>query len=201
MDGDRTLPRPPSQAVWHTMCLGRGMVRTFSVLALGLIATLGSLPTATSTAPTDLLGKPFAAALARLGPPDRGSGLGGCVTWSWRDDQGGLLRLCVHDDHVVHVDTAHGKAALTAKPVPATGYYPGQPVAELLERLGNPQRAGSAVATVGPEGIGRVPGPGAQMPAVPIADCLLVFADVRLHVSGGRVLGPEPAPSPAQGPR
>lgn len=185
----------------HTICNAGPMPRAFPCLAAVLIASLAALqePAPTPGDVTGLLGQPFAAALARLGPPERGEGTGGCVTWHWRDDAGGALRLAVHEDHVVQVDAHLAKGPRTAKPCPAQGFYPGQPVAELLQRLGNPLRAGSAVAV--PPGAPQHGGPGAPVAATHSADLLLVYADARLLASAGRVLGPEPAPAPANGPR
>lgn len=177
------------------------MHRTLSCLAVGLIATLATLPKQPATAgdPSDLLGKPFAAAFTRLGVPAEGSGTAGCVTWLWRDDGSGYVRICTHEGLVVHVDTSHKKGELTVKTAPATGFYPGQPVAELLERLGNPLRAGAAMAPAdaGP-GASQRPAAG---PMVAVADALLVYPDARLYVAAGRVLGAAPEPAPARGPR
>lgn len=178
------------------------MHRTRSCLALGLLGVFVAVPQRPTpeTSPLDLLGKPFPAALARLGVPEHGRGTGGCVQWLWRDDAGGVLQLSVHDDLVVRVDASRQKGKLAKLTAPATGSYPSQPVSELLERLGNPAQAGPALTTLG------VPGGTSQSPRAPsapllaVADALLVYADVRLHVSAGRVLGPVPLPAPVNGP-
>ena len=179
------------------------MHRTSVRLLFGLIASLPSASQAPAPplSPADLLGKPFAAALARFGPPERGDGTGGCVVWWWRDEGGGYLRLCVHDEHVVHVDEHQGKGAPAVRGIPTTGFYPGQSVAELLERLGNPLRAGAAKVPAFPGAMGQHAGPGTQLAAIPVADALLVFADARLYVSAGRVLGAAPLPEAGYGPR
>jgi hypothetical protein len=174
--------------------------RTRSCLALGLLGTIVVVPQhpAPAAHPLDLLGKPFPAALARLGVPEQGRGTSGCVQWLWRDDAGGVLQLSVHDELVVRVDVSRQKGKLGKLTAPATGSYPSQPVSELLERLGNPAQAALALGGAGS------PTPHAPPTSwVAVADVLLVYADVRLHASAGRVLGPEPQPAPSRmsGPR
>lgn len=171
-------------------------------MALGLLGTIVAVPqhTAPEARPLDLLGKPFPAALARLGVPDHGRGTGGCVAWLWRDDADGFLLLSVHDDLVVRVDASRQKGRLTTRSAPATGAYPGQAVSELLERLGNPTHAGPARTTLTPGQASPSPHAPAA-PLVAVADVLLVYAEGGLHVSAGRVLGPAPEPAPVRGPR
>lgn len=144
-----------------------------------------------------LLGQPFAAVLARLGPPEQGRGSAGCVRWQWPDAGGGQLQLVVHADHVVQVDERHCRGAPVAKPLPAEGFYPGQPVEELLARLGNPQLAGEAWQAP----FGAVARPLEPVAKEPLADLRLGFGELRLLVSAGRVLGVEPPPPPGHGPR
>ena len=178
------------------------MHRIRSCFALGLLGTVVAVPqhAASEGRPLDLLGKPFPAALARLGVPDHGRGTGGCVDWLWRDDAEGFLMLSVHDDLVVRVDASRHQGHLTRRIAPATGAYPSQTVSELLERLGNPTHAGPARTTL-------TPGPTSPSPHAPpapllaVADVPLVYGDVCLHISAGRVLGPVPQPAPVRGPR
>lgn len=179
------------------------MHRTRSFFALGLLGTVVAVPqhAAPEVRPLDLLGKPFPAALARLGVPDHGRGTGGCVDWLWRDDAGGSLRLSVHDDLVVRVDASRHKGNLPKLIAPATGAYPSQPVSELLERLGNPTHAGPALTALAGPGATFLSPHAAPAPLLAVADALLVYADLRLHVSAGRVLGPAPQPLPVTGPR
>lgn len=178
------------------------MQRTRSFLALGLLGTVVAVPqhAAPEARPLDLLGKPFPAAIARLGVPDHGRGTGGCIDWLWRDDADGFLLLSVHEDLVVRVDASRHKGGLVKRIAPATGAYPSQAVSELLERLGNPNHAGPALTVQGPGP--TTPSPHApSAPLLAVADVLLVYADVRLHVSAGRVLGPAPQVAPVSGPR
>jgi hypothetical protein len=119
--------------------------------ALALLALAGAaLPAvvqdpAPPSSPTDLVGLPFAAALGRYGPPERGGGDVGLVHWRWQDRAGGHVSIVVHSDVVVHVDTRRQRGDIARSPVPPTGAYPGQRVVELLSRRGNPDSAGGLV--------------------------------------------------------
>lgn len=159
--------------------------------------TLIPSPTVQVKRPDDLLGAPFAAALGRYGPPDRGGGTTGLVHWSWRDDAGGSLSLAVHTGIVVQVDTRLSKGEVTPRAVPATGFYVGQPVAELLQRLGNPSRVSPVPAVAA-----RTPGGPPGLPTFQVAaDAGFWFDDLQLLVAAGHVLGKSPPPQPTHGPR
>lgn len=146
----------------------------------------------------DLVGRPFAAALERHGPPESGAGTAGCVGWRWRDDGGGWILVSVHQDVVLHVDERHGKGAVPRRDLPAAGTYPGQPVAELLARLGAPERVTPVLPPVTARD-GRPTGPGG--PPQYAADLMMHYPDQRLLVAAGRVLGPVPPEPAIHGPR
>ncbi len=139
----------------------------------------------------DLLGRPFGAAVELLGPPRLGAGTAELVRWIWDDSAGGRITIAMHMGIVVHVDETMSRGAVDRRPVPATGSYPGQPVAELLVRLGAPQRVTAATGRPAP-----VPGDRGQF-----ADAVFVYRDQRLLASAGFVLGPEPPAPEQRGPR
>lgn len=199
------LPTPTAayegRTVRHALCIAPRMQRTTPWLAIVLAASISAPqdPAPSAPDPQDLLGRPFATALARLGPPDHGTGTGGLVHWTWSDDAGGSIRIAMHDGLVVHVDLTRRAGAAQARATPGTGAYPGQSVPELLERLGSPLRVVEGMAP--PSGPGLRGAPGVQAPAIRVADALFVYPTARLQVSAGFVLGPEPVRDPVSGPR
>ncbi|MBL8750768.1 MAG: hypothetical protein JNK78_16530 [Planctomycetes bacterium] len=164
-----------------------------ALLALAGLAGLAALqdPHDKPVRAADLPGRPFAAAIEFLGPPRRGVGTAELVRWIWDDSAGGRITLAMHAGIVVHVDETMSRGAVERRPVPTTGAYPGQPVAELLTRLGPPQRV--AVATGRP-----APGPG---DSGQFADAVFAYRDQRLLVSAGFVLGQQPPEPVPRGPR
>ncbi len=183
------------QTIRHGLCMAAAMRFTLP-LALLLAATTGTVvATPSTTTPNDLLGRPFTVALELYGPPDRGDGTTGVVHWRWRDTAGGHMAVAVHADLILGVIDRRKGGKLHRRAIPATGHYPGQPIAELLKRLGNPDR----VAACPPPAAGPTsPGPGA--PTI-VADAILSFGKKRLLIAAGRVLGHAPMPAPAYGPR
>ena len=110
-------------------------------LVPGAAALLLSVaPLAEAEPPEQLLGEPFTAALARFGPPSDGVGSDSLLRFCWRDADAGSLTLSVHCGTVVGVDTRHLRAPLLAKELPRDGIHTGQPIADVVRRLGNPDR-------------------------------------------------------------
>lgn len=182
----------------HAMCSAEPMHRAPAfpaILALVGLVGLAALqdPHDKPARPADLLGRPFGAAVELLGPPRLGVGTTELVRWIWDDSASGRLTLAMHAGLVVHVDETASRDAVERRPVPATGTSPGQPVAELLARLGAPQRV---LAATGRPAHGPGPGDRAQL-----ADVVFAYRDQRLLVSAGFVLGPEPTAPEQRGPR
>lgn len=170
------------------------MSRTFSLLAAAGLAGLALFQDPHDKRSTEgLLGQPFAAAVARLGPPDLGFGTAPLVRWCWNDPAGGRLTLAMHAGIVVHVDATAVRGAVTPREVPASGVYRGQPVAELLAHKGAPQRVAAVPAMRSGQGPGSDQGE--------FADVVFVYPDQRLLVAAGFVLGPELSRPVPTGPR
>jgi hypothetical protein len=173
---------------------------TPSTLAAAAMVAL-SLSLLAPTPQQDLVGGTFDAVLAKYGPPDSGYGLAGGVAWHWRDASGGRLVVTTYHDTVVCVDRSRTKGEVELRTVPSEGAYPGQTLAELLQRLGAPSRATPAPARLStPHPVPMPPGTQA-LTSPPIADIALLFGERTLLLSGGRVLGDMPTPQPARGPR
>ena len=152
-------------------------------LFLVALSTLLLSPTQSSmdARSNDLLGQPFEVAVARFGPPESGGGDGEMQTWTWRNEVGKPVRLSVHAGVVVHVDPALADAKIAPRTVPAEGAYPSQPVAELVARLGNPERVSGYKPPLGPST------PGMSQPMY--SQAALVYGERHLLIAAGRVLG------------
>lgn len=136
------------------------------------------------TAPADLFGQPFAKALEVLGPPNGGQGRAKTVAWRWQREPGEWVRLTTCDDVVICVED-HLKGPLAARQIPESGHYPGQTLDELLQRLGRPDAAWVEPTVRSTPRMAPVP----EAPKQPIADLELTFGELRVLLSGGRVLG------------
>ncbi|MCA8977692.1 MAG: hypothetical protein KDC98_23410 [Planctomycetes bacterium] len=172
--------------------------RWLVLVATGYLA-LPFSPTAAVTGdrPEELLGRPFATALDRYGPPDVGGGTTGLLQWRWRDDEKGWLVMAVHAGLVIQVDSSRQQGEITPRPIPATGAYPGQPVAQMLERLGSPVRAWACPpVSATPSG---PPGPHGRPTYT--ADAIVKYGDGEWLIAAGLVLGPVPGLEPVNGPR
>lgn len=169
------------------------MSRTLSLAALTALtaSALFQDPHDKTMPIAELIGRPFAAALARLGPPDIGVGTASLVRWYWNDPAGGRLSIAMHAGLVVEVDEHFCRAAVVPRATPAKGTYPGQPIDELFTRLGAPQRVQPA----------PIPRPGGPLEPAVSAEVRFVYPEQPLLVSAGFVLGPEPAVPAASGPR
>lgn len=165
-------------------------------VAAAAVSLLALIQRPASSAPADLFGQPFAKALEVLGPPNSGRGRADCVTWLWQGAPGEWLRLTTHADVVICVEDRL-EGPLAARPIPETGHFVGQPLAQLLERLGRPDSAWTEpVQRSAPRMT-----PVTEAPTPPIADVELTFGELRLLLSGGRVLGVSPKPPATHGPR
>lgn len=142
-----------------------------------------------------LLGRSADDALLALGPPSSIGPLGpDLAVWAWREDRRVVRSITVSDDLIVHVDLgANGLPEAPAEAVPAKGAYVGQPLAQLIGRLGNPDE--TRVREFHAE-----PGGGGPVVAVQSA---LVYGDRWMTVFDGRVghIGAPPQPRKIYGPR
>lgn len=165
-----------------------GPIRFFLVALAAAFLSLRHEPV--EARPIDLLGGTIEAAFAHLGLPESGHGDAGVQMWIWRDEKGTRLSASVHEGVVVRADPGLATAKLAPRAAPADGVYPGQPVAEAVARLGNPDRV-----------IGQTPVSGST-PGSPgsASGPALIYGERFVGIGGGRVTRTW-VPEEARGPR
>jgi hypothetical protein len=175
------------------------LLSSATALIVGLLAIPQvTPPLATPTDPSELLGRPASALLDALGPPDAIGGEGDTLAWVWRRGSEPAIRITVHRDLIVHVPASAGTWP-EARPIPSEGAYPGQPIAELLARRGNPDEARTVPVYASPSGPAPHPGPN-QQPTSTYE--VLVYGEDWITYGGGRVLAVGKRPQTrAHGPR
>ena len=163
----------------------------------GLLIDGRSAPVA-SPSTAGLLGASADVVLERLGPPHRVHP-GSMTRWVWRDTEKNVHELVLHEGRVVHVGAGLETAELVREPRPEKGAYPGQAVAEVLSRLGNPEAARSIPLRAGPGPVSVRLRPG-EVPAG--HRHVLIYGATWVTIDLGRVVraGVEQRPR-ASGPR
>ena len=158
------------------------LLAVVAAAVLFFVRSAESAPAAMSEA---LLGRSPDDAMRALGPPSRVGGDAELQRWHWKDVDGVARTVWSHHGRIVHVDLGGAPLPAEPAPLPADRPYAGQPIDQLLGRLGNPDRVVN-------HPIPKTPG-GRE---VAHYDTVLVYGDDWITIGGERVLsvGSEPRP-------